>query len=90
MKATKVCNTCGKRKKISEYHIHKTSSDGLRHYCKSCGSFKVNHYRKTKSTKTEVYESVSKKRLDGIVGDLNIRYKKLGYMLVLEKLKDTE
>jgi len=48
MVKTKVCTKCGVEKPVGEFHKGKYSTDGLRCYCKKCGSdmFKKYHHSK--------------------------------------------
>jgi len=52
MQPTKICSTCKLRKSISEFHIYKSSKDGVRNQCKLCEDI---YYKK--------YNAINKDRI---------------------------
>lgn len=44
--ATKICNSCGQEKDISEFHKQKLAKDGYRGDCKTCRNLKNGEYVK--------------------------------------------
>lgn len=50
MEKTKKCNKCGEIKPIAEYHVQKSTKDGLKHHCKACAKkARRAYYQKNKA-----------------------------------------
>ncbi len=81
MSKSKVCNTCGKRKSLSNYNVNTCAIDGLRTYCRTCATLKMRNYRKTGNTTNNEFKSKGKKGLDTVFAQLKDAYKKYGYDL---------
>lgn len=45
-KKTKKCSSCGKRKKVEQFHKHSRTKDGLQSYCKACQKKKKAQWHK--------------------------------------------
>jgi serine kinase of HPr protein (carbohydrate metabolism regulator) len=66
---TKVCNKCGIKKPLSEYHTDKTLSSGVRGICKVCGLSYVKmryhtdtEYKKLSNERSRLYYLARKER----------------------------
>ncbi len=54
---TKICNSCGENKILSEFYKHKKNKDGLRYSCKECGKKQTTIYQRTeKGLIYKIYE----------------------------------
>ncbi len=56
---TKICNTCKKKKELSEFNKNKARPDGYQHRCKECRTI---HFKEDYIKNREVYLAKNNKR----------------------------